>query len=70
MCSAMSIKKIPGEYLSKGYHSFSNFLVMTGRARSGISVRWSRAETFGWSRFSVEDLFIHEGDLVLSVGML
>ena len=45
--SPMSVKKIPGEYLSGGCDSLSDIRGMIGLIALGVSVGWSKAEPFG-----------------------
>ena len=71
--SPASIKKIPGEYLSKGCDILSDLRGMIGLFTPGISVGWSKAEPFGYTELvdSVRACSVtRETDLVLWVGPL
>ena len=68
--SSASMKKILGKYLFGGCVNLSNRLGRTGLVASGVWVRWSRAETFGYAKSVgadsvLDDSTIHEADLVL-----
>ena len=69
--SLASVKKIPGEYLSRGCDSLSDLRGMTGLVAPGVCVRWSKAKSFGCAE-SVDPVrefsVIRETDLVLWVG--
>ena len=62
------VKKIPGEYLSEDCDSLSDLRGMVGLVASGVSVGWSKAESFDCAE-SVnlvrEFSITHEIDLVL-----
>ena len=64
----MSVKKVPGEYLSGGCDSLSDLRGMTGQVAPGVGVGWSEAEPFGCAE-SVdlvrEMLITRDTDIVL-----
>ena len=67
----MSVKKIPGEYLSGGCDSLSDLRGMTGLVAPGVDVGWSEAGPFGLteSQNSVLEMSVtRDTDLVLWVG--
>ena len=45
--SLASVKKIPGEYIFRGYDNLSNLRGMTGLVALGVGGGWSEAESFG-----------------------
>ena len=69
--SPTSVKKIQGEYLSRGCDSLSDLRGITGLDAPGVDVGWSEAEAFGYAE-SVESVrecsVTHETGLVLWVG--
>ena len=69
--SPTSVKKISGEYLSRGCNSHSDLRDMTGLVAPGVGVKWSKAEPFDCveSVDSIGELSVtRETDLVLWVG--
>ena len=59
--SPASVKKIPREYLSRGCDSLSDLRGMIGLVATGVgvSVRWSKADSFGYAKSvdSVREFF-------------
>ena len=47
--SPASVRNILGEYLSGGCDSLSDLRGMTGLVASGVGVRWSEVESFGFA---------------------
>ena len=69
--SSTSVKKILGEYLSRGCDSRSDLRGMTGLVALGVGVGWSKAESFGCAESvdSVRECSVtRETDLVLWAG--
>ena len=69
--SSVSVKKIPGEYLSSGCDSCFDLRGMIGVIAPGVNVRWSKVDPFGYAESVdlVRQLSVtHETDLVLWVG--
>ena len=66
--SPASVKKIPGEYLSRGCDSLSDVRGMTGLVTPGVYVGWSKGGPFGCAEsvdFVQELLVTCETNLVL-----
>ena len=71
MLLRMSVKKIPGDYLSGGCDSLSNLRGIVGLVTTGVGVRWSKAKSFGCAESvdSVRECSVtRETDLVLWAG--
>ena len=66
--SPMSLKMIPGEYLSEGCDILSDVRGMTGMVAPGVGVVWFKSKPFGYAE-SIESArecsVTRETDLVL-----